>query len=73
VVLEFFAAVSESSVHAHRWSAAALWGVVTFLLWIVGTFWLQGALVEAVNDLRDGRADLRSGSFINELGRCCRR
>ena len=24
VVLEFFAAVSESSVHAHRWSAAAL-------------------------------------------------
>ena len=58
VVLEFFAAVSESSAHAHQWTAAALWGLVTFLLWIVGTFWLQGALVEAVSDLRDGRADL---------------
>lgn len=58
VVLEFFAAVSESSAHAHHWTAAALWGLVTFLLWIVGTFWLQGALVEAVSDLRDGRADL---------------
>ena len=58
VVLEFFAAVSESSAHAHHWTAAVLWGLVTFLLWIVGTFWLQGALVEAVSDLRDGRADL---------------
>ena len=58
VVLEFFAAISESSAHAHHWTAAALWGLVTFLLWIVGTFWLQGALVEAVSDLRDGRADL---------------
>jgi len=58
VVLEFFAAVSESSAHAHHWTAAALWSLVTFLLWIVGTFWLQGALVEAVSDLRDGRADL---------------
>lgn len=58
VVLEFFAAVSESSAHAHHWTAAVLWGLITFFLWIVGTFWLQGALVEAVSDLRDGRADL---------------
>jgi hypothetical protein len=63
VVLEFFAAVSESSAHAHNWAAAALWGIVSFLLWIVGTFWLQGALVEAVSDLRGGNTDLSIGEL----------
>ena len=28
---------------------------------IIGVFWLQGALVEAVADIRDGRADLTMG------------
>jgi hypothetical protein len=31
------------------------------LLGIIGVFWLQGALVEAVADIRDGRADLTMG------------
>jgi hypothetical protein len=31
------------------------------LIGIVGLFWLQGALVEAVSDVRDGRADLTMG------------
>lgn len=57
-VLELFSALSESSVHSHHWAAAAIWGVASFLLWIVGTFWLQGALVEAVQDARDGRVDV---------------
>ena len=63
VVLEFSTAVSGSSAHAHHWTTAVLWGIVSFLLWIVGTFWLQGALVEAVSDLRDGRADLSIGEL----------
>ena len=63
VVLEFSTAVSGSSAHAHHWTTAVLWGIVSFLLWIVGTFWLQGALVEAVSDLRDGRADLSIGEI----------
>lgn len=58
VVLEFFAAAAEASAHSHHWTAATLWGIAAFLLWIVGTFWLQGALVEAVSDIRDGRVDL---------------
>jgi hypothetical protein len=37
---------------------AVLWGLVTFLLAIVGIFWVQGALAEAVHDVRDGKADL---------------
>lgn len=56
LLLEFFGAVSGALAHAHHWTAAVLWGIVSFLLWIAGTFWLQGALVEAVSDLRDGRA-----------------
>ena len=57
-VLELSSALSESSAHAHHWAAAGLWGIASFLLWIVGTFWLQGALVEAVQDARDGRVDV---------------
>jgi hypothetical protein len=67
VVLEFFAAVSQSAAHTHHWTAATLWGLVTFLLWIVGTFWLQGALVEAVSDLRDGRAELSAGELYRRV------
>ena len=57
-VLELFSAVSESSAHAGHWTMTALWGIASFLLWIVGTFWLQGALVEAVQDARDGRTEV---------------
>lgn len=57
VVLEFFAAASASSARTHHWTAAILSGFFYVLLWIVGTFWLQGALIGAVSDLRDGRAD----------------
>ena len=33
-------------------------GILGALIGIVGTFWLQGALVKAVADVRDGRADM---------------
>jgi hypothetical protein len=39
------------------WFGALLGG----LIGIIGLFWLQGALVEAVADIRDGRADLTMG------------
>ena len=32
---------------------------------IIGVFWLQGALVEAVADVRDGRADLTMGQTFS--------
>jgi hypothetical protein len=39
------------------------WGVlIASLISIVGLFWVQGALVEAVQDIRDGRADLSVGA-----------
>ena len=57
-------------------------GVITFLFalllgWlgliigviasIVGTFWLQGALVEAVQDVRDGKQDLSIGEMFQRV------
>lgn len=35
--------------------------ILAALVGIVGSFWLQGALVRAVDDIRDGRADLSVG------------
>ena len=37
------------------------------LISIVGVFWLQGALVEAVADVRDGRADLSIGETLRRV------
>jgi hypothetical protein len=34
---------------------------------LVGTFWLQGAIAEAVADVRDGRVDLSIGETINRV------
>jgi hypothetical protein len=67
VVLQFFSAVSESSVRGHHWTAAALWGITSFPLWVVGYFLLQGALVEAVSDLRNGRTDLSAGELYRRV------
>jgi hypothetical protein len=33
-------------------------GLLSAMIGIIGAFWLQGALVQAVTDVRDGRADL---------------
>jgi hypothetical protein len=35
-----------------------LWGLLSLVVSIVGLFWVQGALAEAVRDVRDGRADV---------------
>lgn len=48
--------------------------IAALLVSVVGTFWVQGALVEAIQDLRDGRADLsisqtleRVSAYVNTL------
>jgi hypothetical protein len=41
--------------------ALIVWSLVALVVSIVGYFWLQGALVEAISDIRDGRADLSVG------------
>ena len=39
------------------------WALVGLVLSIVGTFWVQGALTEAVRDVRDGRIDTTIGEL----------
>ena len=38
------------------------------ILSLVGLFWLQGAIAEAVSDVRDGRVDLSIGETLNRVG-----
>ena len=44
-----------------------LWGLISLVISIVGYFWVQGALVEAVADVRDGRADLSVGEIYQRV------
>lgn len=43
------------------WFGALLGALIS----VIGVFWLQGALVEAVADIRDGRADLTMGQTFS--------
>jgi hypothetical protein len=63
VVLGLFEAIGAASTDEP--SAAVLWGLVGTVASIVGTFLVQGALVEAVRDVRDGRADLDVGELYS--------
>src|SRR6187402_2994327 len=44
-----------------------LGALIGVLASIVGTFWLQGALVEAVQDVRDGKQDLSIGETFSRV------
>jgi len=48
-------------------SIAALVVLITFVVSLVGTFWLQGALVYAVDDVRDGRVDSSIGELFERV------
>ena len=61
IALAVYVAVALISLLLHaildRWAAGLLTAVVSLL----ATFWLQGALVKAIDDIRDGRPDLSFG------------
>jgi hypothetical protein len=44
-------------------TADLLWSLIGIVLSVVGAFWLQGALIEAVRDVRDGRIDTTIGEL----------
>lgn len=46
---------------------AVLLAVISVLVSMVGTFWLQGALVFAVDDVRDGRIDTTIGQVFERV------
>jgi hypothetical protein len=45
----------------------ALVAIITMVVSLVGTFWLQGALVYAVDDVRDGRIDSSIGELFERV------
>src|SRR6188474_2386203 len=45
------------------WFGALLAAIIS----LVGLFWVQGALVKAVEDIRDGRADLSLGETFDRV------
>jgi hypothetical protein len=47
--------------------AGVFWGIVGLVISIVGYFWVQGALVEAVRDVMDGRADSSVGELYRKV------
>ena len=62
VVVDFFAALGAIAASG-TWAAGLVWGLVSLLVSIVGTFWIAGALVLAIDDVRDGRADTAIGEL----------
>ena len=57
LVLDLIGAISATALgdSLGDWLA---WGLVALVIGIVGSFWIAGALVLAVDDVADGRADL---------------
>ena len=47
--------------------ASVLLALISVLVSLVGTFWLQGALVHAVDDVRDGRIDSSLGEVFERV------
>src|SRR5215213_3440083 len=47
--------------------AGVLGAILGVFVSIAGVFWLQAALVEAVHDVRDGRADLSLGETFQRV------
>jgi hypothetical protein len=60
VVLDLFSALANSAA-GNGTAAGVFWGLIGAAISIIGYFWVQGALVELVQDVRDGRADRTIG------------
>src|SRR5436305_3792044 len=51
----------------HGVGVSLLLALLTTVVSLVGTFWLQGALVFAVDDVRDGRIDSSIGEVFERV------
>ncbi len=62
VVLDLVSAIVDRAGHESLSSQLA-WSAIALVLSVVGAFWMQGALVEAISDVRDGRIDTTIGEL----------
>ena len=56
-----------ATAFGHGAGIAALLALITVVVSLVGTFWLQGALVFAVDDVRDGKIDTTVGQVFERV------
>jgi hypothetical protein len=59
-ILDLLSALAAAAA-GDGWVSGAIWGLVAVTIGVVGYFWVQAALVETVQDVRDGRADRSIG------------
>ena len=62
VILDLVSAIVDRAAH-DTLASQLLWSALALALSVVGAFWMQGALVEAVSDVRDGRIDTTIGEL----------
>jgi len=56
-----------ATLFGHGVGISLLLALITTIVSLVGTFWLQGALVFAVEDVRDGRIDTTVGQVFERV------
>jgi hypothetical protein len=66
VVLDLLTALAGAAA-GDSVGGAILWSLIAFTIGIVGYFWVQGALVALVQDVRDGRADRSVGETYSAV------
>src|SRR5919199_3124654 len=60
-VLDLLSALADRAGTNHSVLGWVFWTLVSIVVGLVGTFWVQSALVELVRDVRDGRVDRSVG------------
>lgn len=63
VVLDLMSAIADRAAGSSV-TSDLLWSLIALVFSFIGAFWLQGALIEAVRDVRDGRVDLTIGELF---------
>jgi hypothetical protein len=67
VVLDFVSALADAAA-GDSVAADLFWSLISATVGVIGFFWVQGALVEVVRDVRDGRADRTIGETYLAVG-----
>jgi hypothetical protein len=65
-ILDLLSALAEAAA-GDGWVSALIWSLVAATIGVVGYFWVQAALVETVQDVRDGRADRSIGETYSAV------
>lgn len=67
VFVDLLAAIAADARAGANAGVALFWGVIALVVAVIGSFWVQGALVAAVRDVRDGKADSSVGDLYDAV------